>query len=126
MLTDCVVVRSESRDDAERGGPYPGARDNRTYEVRLPPLFYGVLITFKMSSVLLFAAYDTTTSALCRALHLLAQHQDIQRRLRREIWGMVKKLESEGRTVQELGYDELNDLREMRWLEAVVREMMRV
>ena len=39
---------------------------------------------------------------------------------------MVKKLESEGRTVQELEYDELNDLRDMRWLEAVVREIMRV
>jgi len=67
-------------------------------------------------STLTFAAMDTTSSALARILHLLAQHPEIQENLRREV------LEAHnGR--EELSYDELVELP---YLDAVCRETLRL
>ena len=65
---------------------------------------------------LTFAATDTTSSALTRTLCLLATHQDVQDRLRREIYDKL-----DGR--EELGYDDLND---MTYLDAICRETLRL
>ncbi|GBE82529.1 Docosahexaenoic acid omega-hydroxylase CYP4F3 [Sparassis crispa] len=67
-------------------------------------------------SSLSFAATDTTSNTLARILHLLAQHPDVQQRLREEI------LESRNGGVV-LSYDELMKLP---YLDAVCRETLRV
>ncbi|KAA1478305.1 cytochrome P450 [Dentipellis sp. KUC8613] len=67
-------------------------------------------------STLLFAAMDTTSSALSRIVYLLAEHQDVQDRLREEL---VKAQEACGA----LDYDDLHDLP---YLDAVCRETLRL
>lgn len=63
-----------------------------------------------------FAAVDTTSNAISRILHLLAQHQHIQEKLRHEI--------TEARTkTGSLAYDELVSLP---YLDAVCRETLRL
>ncbi|KAF5336949.1 hypothetical protein D9611_002901 [Ephemerocybe angulata] len=69
-------------------------------------------------STIMFAAMDTTSSALSRILHLLAEHPEVQDRLRAEIRGNVKR--SGGR---EPDYDQLSALP---YLDAVIRETLRV
>jgi cytochrome P450 len=59
---------------------------------------------------------DTTSSALCRFLWLLAKHQDVQDRLRKEI---KEAREQYG----ELNYDQLMGLP---YLDAVCRETLRL
>ena len=60
---------------------------------------------------------DTTSSALSRILHLLAQHPDIQEKLRREV--------TEVRAERgDLPYDELTS--HLPYLDAVVRETLRL
>lgn len=66
----------------------------------------------------MFAATDTTSSALSRILHLLATHPDIQERLQQEI---EDAFESNGE--QDLSYDELLSLP---FLDAVCRETLRL
>ncbi|KII90987.1 hypothetical protein PLICRDRAFT_52656 [Plicaturopsis crispa FD-325 SS-3] len=67
-------------------------------------------------STLLFAAFDTTSYALARILHLLAEHPEVQEKLRNEI--------TEARREKgNLDYDELVGLP---YLEAVCRETLRV
>ena len=71
------------------------------------------------SSTIIFAAQDTTSSALSRTLHTLAIHQDAQSRLRAEIRAArTMKVDSEP-----WSYDELNDLP---YLDAVCRETLRI
>jgi cytochrome P450 len=67
------------------------------------------------SSNLTFAAMDTTSGALARALHLLSTHQDIQIKLRQEIL--------DARSCGKLEYDELVGLP---YLDAVIRETLRL
>ena len=64
---------------------------------------------------ILFAAMDTTSNAMSRTLQLLAQHPDIQERLRREV--------VEARTHGDLDYDQLHALP---YLDAVCRETLRL
>ncbi|KAI0955823.1 hypothetical protein AcV7_006386 [Taiwanofungus camphoratus] len=66
-------------------------------------------------STMLFAGTDTTSSIMARILHLLAQHPDVQEKLRQELLHARK----EG----DLGYDELVQLP---YLDAVCRETLRV
>ena len=93
-----------------------------------------------ITSAFIFAGHDTTTSAVCRLLHLLALNQDVQTRLRNEVTearaqariraqvqgnekpanatdGVLNGLEGE------LDYDTLMGLP---YLDAVVRETLRV
>ncbi|KAH6887850.1 cytochrome P450 [Coprinopsis sp. MPI-PUGE-AT-0042] len=63
-----------------------------------------------------FAGMDTTSSALCRFLWLLAQHQDVQDRLRQEIRDAKDKY-------GQLNYDQLVALP---YLDAVCRETLRL
>ncbi|KAF7327570.1 Rint-1 family protein [Mycena kentingensis (nom. inval.)] len=67
-------------------------------------------------NVLVFAATDTTSSALSRALHLLSERQDIQDKLRAEL---KEALENE----QELTYEQLTNLP---YLDAITRETLRL
>lgn len=64
---------------------------------------------------LIFAATDTTSGALAQILQLLAQHPDVQDKLRTEIIQA-----GEG---QDIPYDQLVDLP---YLDAVCRETLRV
>ncbi|RDX46458.1 cytochrome P450 [Lentinus brumalis] len=66
-------------------------------------------------STLVFAATDTTSSAVARILHLLAEHHDVQEKLRREI--------VQARSDGDLTFDELFELP---YLEAVCRETLRL
>jgi cytochrome P450 len=59
---------------------------------------------------------DTTSGALARILHILAQYPDVQERLRREI----TEARSSG------GDLDYNDLSALPYLEAVIRETMRL
>lgn len=65
---------------------------------------------------LIFAAMDTTSSALARILHLLALHPKVQDKLRKE----VKDAYGDR---ADLGYDELVALP---YLDAVCRETLRL
>lgn len=65
---------------------------------------------------MVFAATDTTSSALSRIFHLLAQHPEAQNRLRDEICA--------ARSYNgDLDYKQLDGLR---YLDAVIRETMRL
>ncbi|KAI0056909.1 cytochrome P450, partial [Artomyces pyxidatus] len=65
-----------------------------------------------------FAATDTTSTALSRVLYLLAQHPDVQNKLREELSeAYVAAMDSE------LGYDELENLP---LLDAICRETLRL
>ncbi|KAF8969648.1 cytochrome P450 [Flammula alnicola] len=68
-------------------------------------------------STLMFAAMDTTSSALTRLLYLLATHQDVQDKLRKEI---KEAKETEG---GDLPYDKLVSLP---YLDAICRETLRL
>lgn len=72
---------------------------------------------FLSCRTLLFAATDTSSSAILRTLLVLAEHHDIQARVRQEI--LAAKLESDG----DLSYDKLLALP---LLDAVYRETMRL
>lgn len=68
------------------------------------------------SSTLIFAAMDTTSSALSRILYLLSLNQDVQDKLRKEI--------AEAREGgADLSYD---DLVSLPYLNAICRETMRL
>ncbi|KAH7325283.1 cytochrome P450 [Rhizoctonia solani] len=66
---------------------------------------------------LLFGGLDTTSAALARILHLLAQYPSVQDRLRAEI------REAHGLHGKELDYDQLNSLK---YLDTVCRESLRL
>ncbi|KAF8966257.1 cytochrome P450 [Flammula alnicola] len=68
-------------------------------------------------ATLIFAAMDTTSSALTRLLYLLATHQDVQDKLRKEI---KEAKEVEG---GDLPYDKLVSLP---YLDAICRETLRL
>ncbi|KAI0070430.1 cytochrome P450 [Panus rudis PR-1116 ss-1] len=69
-------------------------------------------------SQLIFAAMETTSGALARLLHLLAQHQDVQDRLRQEI-----RTAKHEHNDQDIPYDTLVSLP---YMEAVCREALRL
>ncbi|KAJ3890870.1 cytochrome P450 [Lentinula edodes] len=69
-------------------------------------------------STLLFAATDTTSSALSRLVFLLSKHQDIQEKLRQEVTEARRNNNGE-----DLSYHELNSLP---YLDAVCRESLRL
>lgn len=76
-----------------------------------------VRVTYRCyCSTLLFAAFDTTSSALARILYLLAEHPEVQEKLRKEI--------TEAR--REKGNLDYDDLVGLPYLEAVCRETLRV
>ena len=60
---------------------------------------------------------DTTSNALSRILYLLAQHPDVQEKLRAEV------LDAQGGREADLPYD---DLVKLPYLDAVCRETLRV
>ncbi|KAJ4473284.1 cytochrome P450 [Lentinula edodes] len=67
---------------------------------------------------LIFAAMDTTSSAMSRLLHILSKHPDVQDRLRRELLEIKRQ-----KNGQDLSYDELNGLP---YLDAICRETLRL
>lgn len=78
----------------------------------------GVLINERRPnhSTFIVAGHDTTTSAVCRVLHTLSEHQDIQTKLREEVTAARKEY-------GDLDYDTLMALP---LLDAICRETMRV
>lgn len=76
---------------------------------------YGPKIILILCSVLTFAATDTTSSALARIFQLLAEHPDVQEKLRAEINDASKD--------GEMSYDQLDDLP---YMDAVIRETLRL
>ncbi|KAJ3475173.1 hypothetical protein NLI96_g12014 [Meripilus lineatus] len=66
-------------------------------------------------STLVFAAMDTTSNALSRVLHLLAQHQSIQDKLRAELTAIDSS--------EDIPYDQLVELP---YLDAICRETLRL
>ena len=79
-------------------------------------LGFALVSNFLFSRTLIFAAMDTTSNALARTLFLLAQNQDVQEKLRREV--------TEARVKYgDLSYDELVALP---YLDAVCRETLRL
>ncbi|EMD31882.1 hypothetical protein CERSUDRAFT_88470 [Gelatoporia subvermispora B] len=64
---------------------------------------------------MVFAAMDTTSNALARVLHLLAEHPDIQRKLRQEL--------IEASQGADMSYD---DLVRLPYLDAICRETLRL
>ncbi|EIN04859.1 cytochrome P450 [Punctularia strigosozonata HHB-11173 SS5] len=73
---------------------------------------------FGQMNLLIFAAYDTTSSALARILHLLSDNQSVQDELRHEIKEMHIQL---GDVTP--SYDQLNSLP---LLDSVIRETLRL
>lgn len=73
------------------------------------------MIPLMVRSILIFAATDTTSSSLARIVHLLAEHPDVQEKLREEIINASDN--------REISYDELVDLP---YMDAVCRETLRL
>lgn len=73
------------------------------------------------TSSFVFAATDTTSSALSRTLCLLAEHPTTQDRLREEI--LNAKRDCEAGEEGDLNYDEMEALK---FLDAICRETMRL
>lgn len=69
----------------------------------------------------MFAATDTTSSALCRTLSLLAEHPAAQERLREEIVKAMYICEA-----GEGGYLNHDEIQAMQFLDAVCRETLRL
>jgi cytochrome P450 len=65
----------------------------------------------------MFAAMDTTSSALARSFHLLSKHQDVQDKLRKEL---VDARDIRG---GDFSYDEIMGLP---YLDAICREVLRL
>ena len=66
-------------------------------------------------SILLFAATDTTSHLMAQVVQLLAEHPDIQGKVREEILA--------SRDGQDIAYDQLHALR---YLDAVCKETLRL
>jgi Cytochrome P450 len=79
------------------------------------PLLATRLSISPLDRTFIFAATDTTSSALSRVLHLLALHQDVQHELRCEL----RNATLEG----DLSYDKLMSLP---YLEMILKETLRV
>ncbi|KAF9527856.1 cytochrome P450 [Crepidotus variabilis] len=73
-------------------------------------------------TVLIFGAQDTTSSCLSRLLHLLAQHPDVQDKIRAEIRSAQQDKENYSKD-DRLSYDAISKLP---WLEAVIKETLRL
>jgi cytochrome P450 len=67
------------------------------------------------SRLFAFAASDTTANAISKILELLAQHPEAQEKLRKEV--------TEARGGQDISYD---DLQALTYLDAIVRETLRL
>ncbi|KIK57112.1 hypothetical protein GYMLUDRAFT_247366 [Collybiopsis luxurians FD-317 M1] len=76
------------------------------------------LLFFLKMNTLIFAAMDTTSSAMSRILHLLSKHPEVQDKLRSEL--IETRRQNGG---QDLSYDELVSLP---YLDAVCRETLRL
>ena len=74
-------------------------------------------------SVLIFGAQDTTSSALSRILYMLSVHSEVQARARDEIKLAIYTKRAEGDFSGRLGYD---DIMSLRWLDAIIRETLRL
>lgn len=64
---------------------------------------------------IIFAAMDTTSNSMARILHLLAEHPEVQTKLRREVL--------EAQAHGQMDYDQLHALP---YLDAVCRETLRM
>lgn len=89
---------------------------SRKYRVSPFPLPSIPRYFFRFIRGLLFAAVDTTSSAISRILHLLSQHPPIQEKVRREVTDTRSKH-------GDLPYDELVSLP---YLDAICRETLRL
>ncbi|KAJ7654899.1 cytochrome P450 [Mycena rosella] len=70
------------------------------------------------TSSIIFAAMDTTSSALCRVFNVLASFPDVQEKLRAEI--------VEATAHKENGHLDHDDLMELAYLDSVLREILRL
>ncbi|KAJ3889944.1 cytochrome P450 [Lentinula edodes] len=77
-----------------------------------------VIAQVSISPTLIFAAMDTTSSAMARLLHLLSRHPEAQNKLRQEL--IEAKRAKDG---QDFSYEELTALP---FLDAVCRETLRL
>lgn len=82
---------------------------------KLFPLHVAQLV--KSHSTLIFAAMDTTSSAMARIIHMLAENQEAQEKLREEL---VRARQAAG---GDLDYD---SLLELPYLDGVCRETLRL
>ncbi len=71
-------------------------------------------LTFLRSSII-FAAMDTTSNSMARILYLLAEHPEVQTKLRREVL--------DAKAHGQMDYDQLHALP---YLDAVCRETLRM
>ena len=71
----------------------------------------------ELHSTLVFAAMDTTSNALSRTFQLLAEHPDVQDKMRAEL------VEAAGGETEDIPYDQLVSLP---YLDAVCRETLRL
>ncbi|KXN81167.1 Cytochrome P450 4F12 [Leucoagaricus sp. SymC.cos] len=72
----------------------------------------------EIRSVLIFGALDTTSATLSRILWQLSRREDIQEKIRQEI----QELQNE-RGIDRLSYEDLSNLP---WLDALVKETLRL
>ena len=87
-----------------------------SYVAHRAPCMMHLLLIVPYSTFTL-AGMDTTSNALSRIFHLLAQHTDVQDKLRKEI------LEAQGGDYADIAYD---DLVKLPYLDAVCRETLRL
>ena len=80
-------------------------------------LFLPHVSTYAVRRTFILAGMDTTSNALSRILHLLAQHTDVQQKLRAEI------VEAQGGEHTDISYDNVIKLP---YMDAVCRETLRL
>lgn len=75
---------------------------------------------------LLFAAQDTTSSAVSRVLHVLAMHPSTQSSLRDEVRKAVKQRSTDSTEPSDCEFGSYDDLMRLPLLDAIVRETLRL
>ena len=103
-----------------------GRRAPRSNEVWFLSTFVQITLLIAYYSTLIFAAFETSTSALSRILHTLAERPEVQEHLRKEIVEAKDKAASYAELDAKdvgLSYDALMSLP---YLDAVCRETLRM
>ncbi|KAI9290722.1 cytochrome P450, partial [Neoconidiobolus thromboides FSU 785] len=74
----------------------------------------------------LLAGHDTTAFALSAALHFLAQHQDVQEKLRKEVMDVMGITNYSNQKVEDAQCPTIEQTKQMEYLLAVMKETMRL
>lgn len=121
-----VVMQHETTDprcSEEKYGSFGGREalgprvDRSAFVSRPPSYLHAATLMYQSSRTFTLAGMDTTSNALCRVLHILAERPEVQAQLREEL------ADAHTRFGNDIPYD---DLVKLPYLGAVCRETLRL